>query len=385
MAALSIICTILPLFFVSTQAVPGLFGAPALAPIPPIAPVAMPVMFQFANNNRERPAPETMTCISKDDDDASSQIRLTLSPTRRGSRRFSSGMHPMGAAFGDDFTDNLNDFADNYQDNFNDLGEFGDFDFDDGFFPLGGGSVGTSGDGDRVGEFRVDGTFIPSMSEDKAGTYQVVVTQYGRTSDGCSPAALGNVYSKPRNNGINAGFGGVGMGLGMGYGMQAVHPLGSFSYHKTAVTPFVGPYSPSMYGMGGFWNQASQQQQQRTPVGLMSNPAIVAGSATIFSAHLEGVSKNELMGRGIALCQSVQNGVCQGYIPFCCTITRDRIPAMELFVQSEELIDTERGDTSFPINFGVTRGNSGMNNVGMGINQAIGGSLGGSSSGSLFK
>lgn len=377
---LKLVCLTLTLMVASTYA--GLYGAPAaLTPMTHMAPM-VPVMFQFANQNRERAAPEVMTCINRDDDDHSSQIRLSLTSTRRGSRSFRNGFNPMGAAFGgdNDFTDNLNDFADNYNDNFNDFGDFGEFEMDDGFFPMGSRIGRSNVDADRVGEFRVDGTLIPSMSEDKAGTYQVVLTQYGRTSDGCSAAALGPIYNRPRQT--NQGFAGV--GLGMGYGMQTVHPLGSFSFHKTAVTPFVSPYSPAMYGMGGFWNQGQQQQQQAAPpTGLLANPAIVAGSATIFSAHIDGVSKNDLLGRGIALCQGVSNGQCQGYIPFCCTISRDSLSAMELFVDSEgELIDTEHGD-QFPINFS-NQGTAGMNSAGMNMNPAVSGGMSAPQSGGLF-
>ena len=65
-------------------------------------------------------------------------------------------------------------------------------------------------------------------------------------------------------------------------------------------------------------------------VGQLRNPAIVGTSATVYSDHIEGVSTYDLLGRGIALCRDVQNGQCLGQIPFCCTIERDSLPAMEM-------------------------------------------------------
>merc|ERR1719242_547823 len=144
--------------------------------------------------------PEFLTCISKDQQDPSSQVRLTLTRSMRnnmGGRRMGGGMMGgpmMGSPFGDDM----------------DM----DMDLDD-----------------DLAEFRVDGTFVPGMSANKAGTYRVVITQFGRIADGCSAQSLGPVLSqhhirrRPSRmggmmggmpGGMGAGFGVPGMGMGSG-------------------------------------------------------------------------------------------------------------------------------------------------------------------------
>lgn len=94
--------------------------------------------------------------------------------------------------------------------------------------------------------------------------------------------------------------------------------------------PYSSPYAGNFYG-----------QRRGGVLGQLSNPAIVGPSATVYSAHVNGISKNDLLGRGVALCRAVDNGRCRGYIPFCCTIQRDSLSAMELFVQRPDDYDDD--------------------------------------------
>ena len=88
---------------------------------------------------------------------------------------------------------------------------------------------------------------------------------------------------------------------------------------------------PQRYGQG-YWNGPRNGGK---PLGQMYNPAIIGGSASVYSTHVTGMGKYDLLGRGIALCRSIANGRCQGYIPYCCTIERDSLSAMELFVDND--------------------------------------------------
>ena len=226
-------------------------------------------------------------------------------------------------------------------------------------------------------EFRIDGTFVPSIALNKAGTYYVVVTRYGRTADGCSADALGPVFNKMQNTGGMGGYpggmggypggmggfgfpGGMGMGMGMGY-------PGGFGGGSAYPGPY-NSYGQSFYG----GNQGGGNFQG--PLGQLQNPAIVGASATIYSTHINGVSKNDLLGRGIALCRSVSNGRCQGQIPYCCTIQRDSLSAMEVFVGDSE----SASDFDFPLGGG---GNLVGVGPALGTGAAIGGALGGAPGG----
>merc|ERR1719295_1701635 len=103
-------------------------------------------------------------------------------------------------------------------------------------------------------------------------------------------------------------------GMGMMGGMGGFGMMGG-----------MGGFHPPMNRMGqNFWKGGPQRH-----VGEMTNAAIIGTSATVYSDHLEGISKNQLVGRGMALCRHVRDGHCLGKIPYCCTIGRDNLPAME--------------------------------------------------------
>jgi len=105
------------------------------------------------------------------------------------------------------------------------------------------------------------------------------------------------------------GMGGMG-GFGSKYGSASRGPMGN-----------------------NFWQGNQQGQGMNQMVGQLRNPAIVGQSATVFSDHVDRISTNDLLGRGIALCKHVQNGQCVGTIPYCCTIARDNLPGMEISVR----------------------------------------------------
>jgi len=224
--------------------------------------------------------PEFLTCIHKDDDDLTSQVRLTLT---RNMRRKS--MQQMGHP-GMPMQNGMDDMDD---------------------------------DDDDDSEFRVDGTFVPGMGGQKVGSYRVVLTQFGRVSDGCSAQSLGPVLSAQhlrRRGGMKGGMGGH-PGMGMMGGMGGLGMMGG-----------MGGFHPPMNRMGqNFWKGGPQRA-----VGEMTNAAIIGTSATVYSDHLEGISKNQLVGRGMALCRGVRDGHCLGKIPYCCTIGRDNLPAMEMAI-----------------------------------------------------
>merc|ERR1719422_1108979 len=254
-----------------------------------------------------RMRPEILTCIAKDAQDPTSQIRLTLSNSRM------RGPAPsMGGGFG---------------------GYGGAMGGQPGMM---GGPNGMQSD-DQPAEFRLDGTIVPGAGMNKAGTYAVVITQYGRVADGCSAQSLGpvlhaqNIGTAQRGMGGMGGMPGMGMpGMGLGMGMPGFG-LGGMGHPGAMGGPYSSPYAGNFYG-----------QRRGGVLGQLSNPAIVGPSATVYSAHVNGVSKNDLLGRGVALCRAVDNGRCRGYIPFCCTIQRDILSAMELFVQRNDEFDDDR-------------------------------------------
>merc|ERR1719361_892905 len=116
-----------------------------------------------------------------------------------------------------------------------------------------------------------------------------------------------------------------GMGLG---GMGAMGGMGGMGGMGRMASPYSNNYN-------NFWGGSSQGGRGQA-LGALPNPAIVGASATVYSAHVSGISKNNLMGRGVALCRSVAGGRCQGFIPYCCTIGRDSLGAMELFVRDND-------------------------------------------------
>jgi len=269
---------------------------------------------------------EFLTCISKDDDDLTSQIRLTLTRNRMAKHR---GGHP-GAAMGG---------------------------------PGMGGDIYDEDDDDDA-EFRVDGTFVPGMgATSKAGSYRVVITQFGRTADGCIAPSLGPVLQRmPSRNHHQQPMGGFGGMPGFG-GMGGMHGMGGFR--------------PPMNPMGqSFW-QGNGGSHHKRNVGELHNAAIIGTSASVFSDHVTGISKNNLIGRGVALCRGVRDGMCLGRIPYCCTIGRDNLPAMEQAIQRGRggHMGGDMDDYDGGMMLGVGAGGLGGNMGGVG--GVGGGSLGG--------
>merc|ERR1712154_326831 len=56
-----------------------------------------------------------------------------------------------------------------------------------------------------------------------------------------------------------------------------------------------------------------------------------AGSTTVYASRLLGVSRSQLAVAGVAVCQYITgDGLCGGDIPFCATVSKDNLPAMEV-------------------------------------------------------
>merc|ERR1719239_1133989 len=242
--------------------------------------------------------PELLTCVSKDQDDLTSQIRLTFNRYRGASTP--QNMATMGFDddyFDDDYFDD-DEFDDDYFDD-------DDFDDDDYFF---GGMPGMPDDSDDV-EYRIDGAFVPGHGHNKAGSYQMVITKYGRTADGCNAEALGPILTHEMLGKQSRQLSSRGRGM-----------MGGFPgpYQKFGANFWQGGQS----GYGGQMGQMGGMGQK--PIGFLSNTAIVGGSASVYSTHVEGITKTDLLGRGVALCQRVEGGRCVGRIPYCCTVQRDR-------------------------------------------------------------
>ena len=316
--------------------------------------------------------PELLTCVSKDQDDLTSQIRLTFNRYRGASTP--QNMATMGFDddyFDDDYFDD-DEFDDDYFDD-------DDFDDDDYFF---GGMPGMPEDSDDV-EYRIDGAFVPGHGHNKAGSYQMVITKYGRTADGCNAEALGPILThemlgKQSRQLSSRGRGMMGGGHMMrghmmgGYGMmnKGISPMFGVGFGNPMMGGFPGPYQKfganfwqgGQSGYGGQMGQMGGMGQK--PIGFLSNTAIVGGSASVYSTHVEGITKTDLLGRGVALCQRVEGGRCVGRIPYCCTVQRDRVPAMEVFV--EHVDDDHFDDMHVGIHGGMHGGMHGGNRGGMG-------------------
>ncbi|KAL8575870.1 hypothetical protein ACOMHN_014875 [Nucella lapillus] len=180
-----------------------------------------------------------------------------------------------------------------------------------GLHPLGmgfGGPMGPGGPGnqDHEQEWTVDGLLLPSQLVQKAGSYRVAIFSGGRTFGQCEMSALGQVLDTGSQNPM----------------MSAMR---------------MGPGSPFGMGMGmnPFRNMFGNRFQQE-PNGLVSNSAFVSTGTTMYSGIVRGISYNQMVGRSIGVCQSVQGGQCYGLIPFCCSITRDALPASEVYVDPLE-------------------------------------------------
>lgn len=122
---------------------------------------------------------------------------------------------------------------------------------------------------------------------------QVVVTQYGRVSDGCNAVAMG-----------------------------------------PAITGSLNPFGNNMLNPFLNFGQNAGGQQYR-PAGHLQNTMFVAqGGMTIYSSRIRGVSRSQLLGAGMAVCHQVSsNGQCYGAVVQCCTIAKDQIPASEVYQQ----------------------------------------------------
>lgn len=122
----------------------------------------------------------------------------------------------------------------------------------------------------------------------------MVVTKYGRVSDGCNAVAMGPAITSNLN------------------------PFGN---------NLVNPYLNFGQNVGG---------QQYRPAGYLQNVMFVAqGGMTVYSSRIRGVSRSQLLGAGMAVCPQVNsNGQCVGAVLQCCTIANDQIPATELYSQN---------------------------------------------------
>jgi len=160
----------------------------------------------------------------------------------------------------------------------------------------------------------VQGTFLGSLLGNSAGQYHVVLTENGRTRDGCDAVSLGRVMTSVQDR-----------------------------------------YSPFAQRTGA----ASAM------TGVLPDKLVVGTSTTVYASRVEGITRQQLAGAGLAACQFVNNGYCSGKIAFCGTITKDNLPAMEV-----------------PSN----RGNTGLSGGGMSGSQImdISGSLMGAGSQDMF-
>ncbi|GFO26104.1 hypothetical protein PoB_005260900 [Plakobranchus ocellatus] len=170
---------------------------------------------------------------------------------------------------------------------------------------------------DAPTDWYVQGTFLNSQLKNKAGTYYVVLTSGGRTADGCNGNTLGRV-------------------VGRVFDTQ---------------------------------NRFNQYQGNNAPVGLLPNQLLMGASGpTVYASTLEGISRRQLVGGAIAACQSINNGVCSGYIPYCATISKDLFPAMEVPVEEQQQQQQQVLSSPNVVPFGVAGGASSslpnINNIG---------------------
>nr|KAG5713263.1 hypothetical protein BaRGS_007790 [Batillaria attramentaria] len=142
----------------------------------------------------------------------------------------------------------------------------------------------------------VHGYYKPSDLQQMAGMQlQVVVTQYGRVGDGCNAAAMGPAITSSTNPLMTGGLG------------------------------MMNPYLSLQNGIFG-------NSLQSRPAGHLDTPMVVMpGGLNMYSSTLNGVSRAQLQGAGVAICPSVgANGLCVGPIIMCCTLAKD----MQMATQS---------------------------------------------------
>ncbi|XP_070206400.1 uncharacterized PPE family protein PPE12-like [Littorina saxatilis] len=139
-------------------------------------------------------------------------------------------------------------------------------------------------------EWLINGYYKPSSVTQISGSFQVLVTQYGRVNDGCNAVALGPAIT-------------------------SLNPFGN------------NPMNP-------FLNFGNNNFGQTRRAGQLQNPLMVTqGGLTIYSDRLQGVSRSQLVGGGIAVCPQVgSGGECYGIVLQCCTIANDQVPASEMYV-----------------------------------------------------
>merc|ERR1719216_676872 len=168
-------------------------------------------------------------------------------------------------------------------------------------------------DADMPRSWYVHGTFIGSELISKAGAYHVVLTETGRTRDGCDAASLGRVVG------------------------DVTSPFGQVSGDRLA--------------------------------GQMPDKLVMGtGSTTVYASRLLGVSRSQLAGAGVAVCQYITgDGLCGGDIPFCATVSKDNLPAMEV----------PRAGTSVPrttiVRFDINKLGGGFEQAGLGGGLGLGG------------
>jgi len=152
-------------------------------------------------------------------------------------------------------------------------------------------------DWDAPMDWYMHGTFLGSADGHQQGKWTVVVTEGGRTRDGCHPDSLGRVLTAASQNPFSQGYSLVGA--------------------------------------------------------ARDGLAVGVGGATVWASRLAGVSRGQLAGAGLAVCQAVRRGRCVGRIAWCGTVARDLHPAMEvpLDSQADRHVNFDNGMGGFD-NFG---------------------------------
>lgn len=150
-------------------------------------------------------------------------------------------------------------------------------------------------------DWDINGYIKPSPATPITASLQVVVTEYGRVRDGCNAAALGPALRSrtPLGGGFGGGFGGF--------------------------NPFLNFGSLGGNFLGGL----------QRPAGHLTNPLLVTqGGMTIYSSRIHGVSRSQLLGAGMGVCQAMgHNDECQGMVLLCCTIAKDQLPGSRMYLQ----------------------------------------------------
>lgn len=189
-------------------------------------------------------------------------------------------------------------------------------------------------------DWQVSGMFFPSSLIAQKGIppnfpWSVAVFEYGRTHGTCqnnalgrvlpprSRAALGGAGVNPLGNPFGA-FGGLGGPLGL------MDPFLGMAGMGMGLGPF-GPINPLLGGLAG-------QQQMMATGGRFENTMMISPAGpTMRTAILRDLSFNQLVGGSIAVCQDIQGEACLGFIPYCCTIAKDPLPADQVYLNPGDI------------------------------------------------